>query len=437
MWVFRVLGVVLASLTATLSIAEAQTAWRSLRYYGGADYEFASRLAVDAAGNSYVLGYTFSADMDAAIVPMSRASGEPASATFVYKVTPDGARAYAATIARGFGVVPIDLAVGADGSAHVLLRDGDVAHAIRLDAVGRETMHLTFDPRALLPLYPRAIAVDDVGNSVVAGSMASGVFVARIDARGSMFDLYRVPASADVRDVATDAAGDIYVAGTAFEGDLPTTAGTLQPQFKGMADAFVLKVTRSGALAYATYIGGAGWDDGAAIAVDETGAVVVSGETRSSDFPLAAAARPQCTRTPALPCRDGFIARLDPAGTRLLFSTYADTIASALAVDGSGSVYAAAATERVGLATYRAPQPGFGGGNVDGLATAYSPAGQLLWSTYVGGAGDDAIVGIGAARGAVYFGGVTTSAELASGASPFHGARDLFVVRLLDPDQAR
>jgi hypothetical protein len=51
----------------------------------------------------------------------------------------------------------------------------------------------------------------------------------------------------------------------------------------------------------------------------------------------------------------------------------------------------------------------------------------------VGGSHEEAVLGIGASRGLVYFGGVTTSADLASDAAPFHGARDLFVVRAFDP----
>ena len=56
-----------------------------------------------------------------------------------------------------------------------------------------------------------------------------------------------------------------------------------------------------------------------------------------------------------------------------------------------------------------------------------------MFSTYVGGSSEDAVVGIGAARGVVYFGGVTTSPDLASDGAPFHGGRDLFLARVFDP----
>jgi hypothetical protein len=447
MGISRGVGVFLVAITALFGNAEAQLpsgaaasdGWRSARYYGGTNYEFAERLVVDAAGNSYFLGYTFSADMDPAIVPVSRASGEPASATFVYKVTPEGAQAYAAAVGTGIAVRPIDLAVGADGSAHVLVRDGDVRHVIRLDAAGREMVHVSLDPR-VEEIYPRAIAVDDVGNSVIAGWTGDrGLFIARIDQRGAMSIVYRVHASADVRDVAVDAAGNAYLIGIAFEDDLPITAGALERQFKAGAcppspctDAFVLKVTRTGTLAYATYFGGTGWDDGWTIAVDRAGFAIIGGETQSVDLPLVAAAKPLCHPGVLSPCGDGYLAKLDPRGAALVFSTYVGARAGHLAVDALGTVYAAGATGS-GLTMYRAPQPVFGGGDSDGFAIAYSPMGQVLWSTYVGGSREDAVLGIGAAGGRVYFGGVTMSADLASDDAPFHGARDLFLARVLDP----
>ena len=80
MRVCPVLSVFFVAITAILGNAEAQ--WRSARYYGGSDYEFAAHLVVDAAGNSYFLGQTYSSDMDPSIVPASR--GGPAMATFVY-----------------------------------------------------------------------------------------------------------------------------------------------------------------------------------------------------------------------------------------------------------------------------------------------------------------------------------------------------------------
>ena len=447
-----VLTTIPGNLAARLRSAAAfDGAWQSARYYGGTDYEFGARLVVDGAGNSYFLGYTFSADMAPSIVPVSRASGEPASATFVLKVNPEGTRVYATAVGTGISVRPIDLDVGADGTAHVLVRDGDVTRVIKLDALGRETMHVVIDPHAGPEVYPRAIASDDAGNSVVAGWSAEGLFVARLDDRGGVLGVYRIRGSADVRDVTVDAAGNIYLIGIAFAGDLPTTAGALRPQFMAGAcpvagppdgrlprttpctDAFVMKMTRAGALAYATYFGGSGWDDGQTIAVDRAGFAIISGATESSDLPLVAAAKPQCNAGVFLPCGDAYIAKLDPNGAALVFSTYVGIQPVSLAADVTGTVYAAGAAGPSRLPTYRAPQPDFGGGEADGFVIAYSPMGQIQWSTYIGGSGEDALLGVGGAAGIVYFGGVTTSPDLASGGEPFHGGRDLFLAAIRNP----
>jgi hypothetical protein len=447
MRVWSIPWVLVVFFTALLGHAEAQ--WRSVRYYGGSDYEFAAHLAVDAEGSSYFLGQTYSTDMDPAIVPESR--GGPAMATFVYKVNAQGTRVYAATVGVGFFVMrPVDFAVGADGSAHILLIDGqNVTYVVQLDPVGHERVRVALNPDAT-GMYAQAIAVDRAGNTIVAGERAGeGPLVVRIDRRGMMSDVYRLRASVTVNDLAIDAADSIYLVGVARAGDLPVTPGAFQQQFKAgqcphpekpeytypCTDAFVLKVSRTGTVAYATYFGGAASDEGWAIAVDSGGAAIVSGQTQSVDLPLAAPVKEKCTnRLLMAPCGDGFIAKLDARGGALVFSTYLGARTSRLAVDAAGTVYAGGGTSASsGLPIYRAPQPEFGGGDLDGFVMAFSPRGEVLWSTYVGGSHDEAVVGVGVAGGLVYFGGQTMSTEFATGGPAFHGGRDLFVGRVSDP----
>jgi hypothetical protein len=429
-------------------VGNAEAQWRSVRYYGGSDYEFVGRLVVDAAGDSYFLGQTFSTDMDPSIVPASQ-GGRP-MATFVYKVSRQGERVYATTVGTGFLVArPVDFAVGTDGSAHVLLIDGhNVRHVIQLDAAGRQTAHVTIRPFED-GRYAQAIAVDSENNSIVAGGVTGeGPFVVRIDRRGVMSDVYRLRSSAIVNDLAIDAAGAIDLAGIVRGDDLPATPGAFQPRFKAgdcrnaerpeitepCTDAFVLKVTRTGALVYATYFGGAEAEDGGTIAVDSTGSAIISGSTRSADLPMAAPAKAQCThRLIRLPCGEGYVAKLDPGGRTLVFSTYLGTWSGRVAVDATGTVYAFGATGgSSGLPIYRAPQPDFGGGDSDGYVVAYSRAGRVLWSTYVGGSREEGVSGVGVVGGFLYFGGQTTSEEFATG-GPFHGGRDLFLGRVFDP----
>jgi hypothetical protein len=429
--------------------------WQSATYHGGSDYEFAETFAVDPWGNAYLLGRTFSGDMHGSVQPGSTSTSEQASAAFVLKLTPQGLPEYATTIGTGVWFLPMDLAVGADGAVHVLARSGDAAHVIKLDAVGGSVEYdVTLDGSAE-GRYPRAIAVDDAGHAVVAGWSPAGLFVARLDARGSVFDVDVLPLNLDPKDLAIDRFGDAYVVGSITSADLPTTERSMQPRYSGgdcadifppsrgerriwpCADAFLMKVTVGGQIAYATYFGGTGFDEGHRVTVDRTGAAVIAGLTRSLDLPTAGAVQPQCKPGFApLTCGDAFVAKIDPAGETLVFATYfggTDTeLVSGLAVDDEGIVYIAGNVTGGGLPVYRAPQPVNAGGRTDGFAAAFGPAGELRWSTYVGGPDDDRAVGIGAAAGLVQFGGETLSSAWASGGAPFHGARDLFSARLVD-----
>ena len=443
-------GGAVATLSAQSPPPPAQI-WQSATYHGGSDYEFAETFVVDSWGNSYMLGRTFSGDMQPSVQPVAATFGEPASATFVLKLTPRGQPDYATRVGAGLGFLPLDLAVGMDGAAHVLARDGDVAHIIKLDAVsGAIEYDVTFDG-ATEGRYPKAIAVDDAGHAVVAGWSASGLFVARLDARGIVFAADSFPLNIDPKDIDVDSAGDVYIVGSMSSDGLPTTARSVQPRYNAgdcsdpfppqrltpCADAILMKVSLGGLVRYATYFGGTGLDEGYRVAVDRTGAAVIAGITRSVDLPVAGALQAQCNPGfVPLRCGDAFVAKVDPTGSQLVFATYfggTDTESvSGLAFDDEGNIYLAGNIAGGGMPIYRAPQPTSGGGRTEGFAAALGPAGDLQWSTYIGGADDDRVVGIGVASGLIQFGGETLSPAWASGGAPFHGGRDLFTAQLVD-----
>ena len=81
-----------------------------------------------------------------------------------------------------------------------------------------------------------------------------------------------------------DAAGNLYVAGSAENGSVAATTGAFQSSFAGGgSDAVIAKITPGGQIAGMTYFGGAGADSASAIAVHQDGSVVVAGETSNSD----------------------------------------------------------------------------------------------------------------------------------------------------------
>ena len=145
------------------------------------------------------------------------------------------------------------------------------------------------------------------------------------------------------RDIAVDAAGNAYVTGHTTSTDFPT-ANALQPAHDpSFWDAFVAKLDPTGsALVYSTYLGGNGFDFAGGIAVDGPGSAYVTGETSSTNFPTLNALQPT-KASPEQDGRDAFVARLDPSGSALIYSTYLggtqNDTGSNITVDAAGAAY--------------------------------------------------------------------------------------------------
>lgn len=128
----------------------------------------------------------------------------------------------------------------------------------------------------------------------------------------------------NIRAVALDADGVITLAGSCLSSDLPTTVGALDTSYGGNTDGFVARLdpTRLGGqqLVYATFLGGSGFDDAEDVVVTADGRVVVTGATASSDFPTT----PGAFDSTVGGSLDGYVAVLDPSrptGQQLLYST--------------------------------------------------------------------------------------------------------------------
>jgi photosystem II stability/assembly factor-like uncharacterized protein len=138
--------------------------------------------------------------------------------------------------------------------------------------------------------------------------------------------------------IAVDASGNAYVTGLTLSSDFPVVPSA-QPITRLNDDAFVTKLNPDGsAFVYSTYIGGTSSDSGNDIAVDSSGNAYVAGYTYSADFPLLNAV--QSTQKGTI---DAFVAKLNPTGTALLYSTYlggySHDTAFDLIVDNAGSAH--------------------------------------------------------------------------------------------------
>ncbi len=191
----------------------------------------------------------------------------------------------------------------------------------------------------------------------------------------------------EVRAVAVDGSGAVYVAGDTSSIDFPATPGAFDTTSSGF-DIFVAKVSPSGAsFDYATYIGGASGVGG--IAVDASGAVYVAGSYSTADFPATPGA---FDVTPPVEDVDAFVAKVSPSGASLVYATFLGGLGSesvgGIALAPDGSVVVAGSTGRSGFpvtpGAYDTVQE-FSASEI--FVTKLSPSGAaLVYSTYLGGA---------------------------------------------------
>jgi uncharacterized protein (TIGR03437 family) len=323
--------------------------------------------------------------------------------------------------------------------------------------------------------YPRGIARDSAGNIYIAGftestnlpvtkgafqtSFAGGTmnyingdaFIAKLNPNGTsaIYVTYLGGSQDDIgTGLAVDSNGSVYITGYTTSSDFPTKGG-VSDKFAGAGgnpflpggDAFVSKLSPDGsALVYSTYLGGSMDDRGLAIAVDSAGEAYVAGSTMSANFPLgpgksytpggyqgAGGSPPLCSGCgPALSWGDAFVVKLDSAGANILggmmLGGTLDDVALSIALDPTGGVYIGGLTLSSNFPTKNAFQSAYGGANPnnevilqfgDAFLARLDPTLQnLMFSTYFGGSGDDAIWGLTTdSSGNVYATGLTTSAN--------------------------
>ena len=239
--------------------------------------------------------------------------------------------------------------------------------------------------------------------------------------------------------IAVDADGHAYVTGsTNSTFGFPLTATAPQTRYVGsggnvevgLGDAFILKFDRTGSnLVYGTLLGGARDDVAFGIAVDKQGAAYITGSTLSTDFPTTAIARQGNYRgqsvTAGWYAGDAFVAKLNPAGTAWEYSTYlggtADDRGTNIVVGDDGSAWIVGhtlsndfwRTEDATQRLYAGDRQNEFYGSGDVFLTHLNPTGQtLLFSTYLGGQGNDWALGLAAdSRGSIYVAGGTSSLD--------------------------
>ncbi len=331
-------------------------------------------IVVDGDGAAYITGETRTDDFpttpsayDTTYDPGYAIPGDPPETNpFVTKLDSLGALAYSTYLgptSEGMGIA-VDGAgmiyvTGRTGSEWFPTTDGAYDRSLafsgdffvlKLNPAGQGQSDLLYSTYVGLEAqdFPQDIAIDEAGVVYVTG-YTQGEFPTTAGAynttSGSVVFFKLDPADNGAADllystylgretglnecgygIAVDAAGVVYLTGSTWSTDWPTTAGAYDTTYNGNGDAFVSKLNPAGNgaadLLYSTYLGGAYTDNGGhAIAVDDAGDVYVTGETYSSDFPVT----PGAFQAALIDYADVFVTRLRPQGAGqadLVYSTF-------------------------------------------------------------------------------------------------------------------
>jgi hypothetical protein len=215
-------------------------------------------------------------------------------------------------------------------------------------------------------------------------------------------------------DIAVDADA-VYLVGATYSLDFPIS-NAVQPVNAGASDAFVTKLVPSGdtfVVDYSTYLGGSLNDYGYGIAVDSAGIVVATGETWSQDFPMEGSYDKKIGGEV-----DVWVAKLLPDGS-LDCSTYLGggggaEAGYAVALDSSGNAYITGVTQASNFPVTPAAAFTQSRGKVDVFVSTIDFSGSkcsLLYSTFLGGNGDDEGYGIAFHGNTVLVTGITSSPD--------------------------
>ncbi len=401
-------------------------------YFGGAGAspnEQAFDLALDAGGNVYLAGWSFSANFP--VEGASDASTHGDGDAFVASLDSSGRTLRFVTFLGGAANDQANrIQLDAEGSVYVVgstrsqdfpatedavqgrLRGGNDAFLAKLKPDGSELLYSTYlggsgdDLGAGLALGPR-------GEIYVAGSSSSANFPVTADAvnSGSGNSVFLARFDPDTLGLvwaarlggsrpdygltaAVDTAGNPCVAGRTESADFPVSSGAFQTTHGGDRDAFVVKFSPAGnEVLYATLLGGSGYEEIRRLVAAGDGEMYAAGYTNSRNFPVT----PGAYQTAYVSGDEGFLVKLDRAGAVLRLSTLVSGSSrqrvNALAADGQGNLFLAGQTDSTTWPITRdtAVQTLLRGAD-DGFVLQLDPEGkQARFATFLGGSGADVI----------------------------------------------
>jgi hypothetical protein len=398
-------------------------------YLGGTGGDNGLGIALDASGNVYLVGLTFSSDFPTTPLPSPTCSasiaalkpgpntGATSGTSFISKINPAVNGACSLVYSSYLG--------GVSGAALP-----DFANAVAANASGNAyiTGYTASPPGSALGDFP--ITANAFRTAL--GSTDGNAFLTQIDTTKSgtqslIFSSYLGGSGAfatssgldfgeDGLGIALDSSNNAYIMGTTTSSDFPTTSTAFQPNTAppaadAMGTAFISRIDTTVALTattspliYSTYLGGDVSEFGTAIAVKPNSAIAyVTGTSSSPGFPTFPANTFQNAAATVLPA--AFVTLLDtsqPAATALVYSTFLGgntTTGFGIQADSSGNAYVAGGTTQPAFpVTEGAFQQSFAtGASGEGFLSKFSPGGNgtadLTYSTLFGGSGNSTISG--------------------------------------------
>ncbi len=392
-------------------------------YIGGSGLDRADGIAIDSTGNAYVVGRV---DSTSTNFPSTPGSFAP--------------------FYRGGDFDGIVFKLNAQGNTLIYSgflggEENDSVEGIAVDAAG--VAYVTGGTKSnAFPTTVGAFQGTRAGDT--------DAFLTKINAAGSslLYSTFIGGSGTDRGSgVVIDGNGIAYVAGYGASPDFPTE-NPFQAGFGGSFDAFIAKFDTNASgfnsLLFCTYLGGAGDDKAFGIAADSgVNNIYVVGQTSSNNFPVLNPVQPSSGGS-----FDAFLAKIASDGTKV-YATYfggsGDDRGTGLAVNSSG-VYLTGFTSSTNLPTVSPLQLNNGGG-FDAFVAKLNPAGNaLLYSTYIGGTANENFVAAVTSTNPIavdvsnaYITGYTSSANFPVG-SPLQstnaGSQDAFVAKIADATPA-
>lgn len=403
-------------------------------YLGGDGVDDSSELMIDEEGDIYLLGSTYSSNFPVTAGAYKRNETDRGG-LFILRMDANLSRIeFSAFIGCEGPLVARGLHVDPQGYIYIICHPEDPSFPVTSGSYDTtingkvDGVILKMEPNATGLVYstfiggsmwdfPFDIAVDDLGNAIVAGVTYSSDFPTTDDAFDDHFSGsncgFLLKLSSDGSDLLYSTfidgggaeevenlwllpSGEVYLLGATTSGNFPTTANAFDRTFNGWIDAFFMVFNITGSrVVHSTFIGGTGLDSGNDLFVDGEGNIHIVGVTYSRNFPTTIDAYDRQLNGDT----DGYALKIRSTDWRLDYSTYLggsyDDVIFGVCVDDQGRALVVGYSDSSNFPTTDSAHSSVIDGSQDAVLTALSKDGaDLSYSTFLGGSDAESLVAI-------------------------------------------